>query len=153
MATAQSSLYEELQTAYLYNFAKYVKWPEERETFVIGIYGEPENLASLQVTLERKQIRGKSIVVKVLTDVEEIQTDNINIVYVPEGETQSFASLIDATAGKNVLVVTGDDMIRKGAAISFIIVDDKLKFKLKRSALKSAGLVASDALLKLSILL
>jgi hypothetical protein len=42
-------------------------------------------------------------------------------------------------------------MIKKGAMISFVVEDEKLRFKLKKASLASAGLVASDGLLKLAI--
>jgi hypothetical protein len=153
VVNAQSSLYEELQTAYLYNFAKYVNWPAERETFVIGIYGEPYNLEFLETYLESKKMKGKAIEVVVLKDIKEIEEKEINMIYVPDDRPKNFTALIDATAGKTILVVTGHDMIKKGAMISFVMEEDKLRFKIKKSALESVGLTASEGLLKLAILL
>ena len=151
-ATAQTSLlYEELEAAYLFNFAKYVKWPEEPETFVIGIYGEADNIEFLRSALESKKIRGKSIVLTILIDAEEL-TD-VSMVYVPESSTKNFNTLVHALTDKSILIVTGKDLIRKGAMISFVVEDDKLRFKLRKSALEAVDLVASDGLLKLAILL
>jgi hypothetical protein len=152
-ANAQSSLYEELQTAYLYNFAKYVTWPSERETFVIGVFGKPNNLEFLKTNLESKKMRGKSIEVVALSDATEIEKNAVNMIYVPEGETKNFNNLLKAVAGKSILIVTGDDMVRKGAMISFVLEGDKLRFKLKKNLLESVGLTASDGLQKLAILL
>jgi hypothetical protein len=153
VAAAQSSLYEELQAAYLFNFAKYVKWPAEHDTFVIGIYGEPGNIDFLRSTLETKKIRGKAVEVRVLTTVEGIEKQAISMIYVPESGTKYFGTLLHALAGKSILIVTEKDMIKKGAMISFIVEDDKLRFKLKKSALDEVELVASDGLLKLAIVL
>lgn len=152
-ANAQSSLYEELQTAYLYNFAKYVSWPSERGTFVIGIYGEPNNLDFLETYLESKKMKGKAIEVIVLKDMKEIEENGVNMVYVPEDDAKKFNILTSAIAGKSILIVTGKDMIKKGAMISFVMDKDKLRFKIKKSALESVGLVASEGLLKIAILL
>jgi hypothetical protein len=42
LVQAQTHVYalRELQAAYIYNFAKYIKWPAEAEAFVIGVYAE-----------------------------------------------------------------------------------------------------------------
>jgi hypothetical protein len=128
-----------------------VKWPEEPETFVIGIYGEADNIDFLRSALESKKIRGKSIVLTILMDAEEL-TD-VSMIYVPESSTKNFNTLVQALADKSILIVTGKDLIRKGAMISFVVEDDKLRFKLRKSALEAVDLVASDGLLKLAILL
>ena len=150
-ATAQTSLYEELEAAYLFNFAKYVKWPDEAETFVIGIYGEADNIEFLRSALESKKIRDKSIALTILDDVDEIA--GVSMIYVPESSTKNFNALVQALAGKSILIVTGKDLTKKGAMISFVVEDKKLRFKLRKSALDAADLVASDGLLKLAILL
>lgn len=149
MVKAQSSSYEELQAAYLFNFAKYVKWPLEGETFVIGIYGEPGIIAFFQKTLEGKKVRGKAIELRIIDSV--LKVDDVNILYVPDTSSKKFNAVVRAAAGKSILIVTEDDMIKKGATISFVVEDDKLRFKLKKNVLAQAGLVASDGLLKLAI--
>ena len=149
-AYAQTSSYEELQAAYIYNFAKYVKWPTEgNPTFVIGIYGELEIMEFLQKTLDGKKIKGEVIELREINSVEEMM--DVSIVYVPESGSKNMNALIDAVRGKSILIVTEDDLIKKGAMISFVVEDDKLRFKLKKNALAEAGLVASEGLLKLAI--
>lgn len=150
-AQAQISSYGELQAAYLYNFAKYITWPTETQQFVIGVFGDAGIMGDLEITLKGKKVRGKLILLKKVTDEEELI--DCNIVYLSESNSANIELLIAAVKGKSVLIVTEEDLIRKGAAISFVVSDDRLKFKLKRKILSEAGLVASDGLLKLAILL
>jgi hypothetical protein len=147
---AQTSSYGELQAAYIYNFAKYVKWPKEGNTFVIGIYGEVEDIEILTGVLAGKKVRNKAIDLKVLENLENLS--GVNIIYVPESSSKSLKALINAVGGTNILIVTEEDLIKKGAMISFVVEDDRLKFKLKESALQEIGLVAAEGLLKLAIL-
>lgn len=70
-----------------------------------------------------------------------------------ESNSRSLSLLTTELSGKTVLIVTEEDLIRKGAAISFVVEDDKLRFKVKKKELDQAGLVASDGLLKLAILM
>lgn len=147
---AQTSAFGDLQVAYIFNFAKYVKWPKEGSAIVIGIYGEVKNINYWTTLLSEKKVRNKPIQLKQLETLTNL--DDINIIYVPESGSADFKSLTAATTGKSILIVTEEDLIKRGAAISFIVEDDRLKFKLKQSALADIGLTAADGLLKLAIL-
>ena len=149
--TAQTSSYGELQAAYLYNFAKYISWPEESPQFVIGVFQEADIMDALVATLKGKKVRGKPFVVKKISTEEELQ--ECHIVYLSSENSESLGLITQTLTGKSILIVTEEDLIRKGAAISFVVQDDRLKFKLKRKMLSEAGLTASDGLLRLAILL
>lgn len=146
---AQVSSYHELQAAYIFNFAKYIKWPGEAKTFVIGVYDDEEVMDLLKTVLSEKKIGGREIELKMLTKPEDL--NGCNIVYVPEGGSRNVSDLSGSISGRNILLVTEEDMIKKGAMISFVVEDEKLRFKLKKTSLARAGLVASDGLLKLAI--
>jgi hypothetical protein len=143
---------EELRAAYIYNFAKYIRWPNDNPNFIIGIYGEDDNAVNaLQTTLKGKKIAGKDIVVKTIDDNQTIAS--CHILYCPDIENKQLATIVEEISGKNVLLVTKEDLIKKGAMISFLIEDEKLKFKLKKDTLTKAGLVPAEGLLRLAIVL
>lgn len=147
---AQASSYGELQAAYLYNFAKYIKWPNDAPLFVIGVVSkDTETIELFESKLRGKKVGGKEIVVKKIKAHEE--SGDCNIVYLSESESKNLNSLIQEISGKSILVVTEDDLIKKGAMISFIVQDDNLKFKLKTKLILDAGLLPSEGLLKLAI--
>ncbi len=147
---AQTSSYLDLQAAYIFNFAKYVAWPGASSRFVIGVYGELKIMGFLETALKGKKIGGKRIELKVVETTEDMQI--CNIIYLPESGSKNIKQLTLDTEGKNILIVTEDDLIKKGAAISFFVEDDRLKFKLRPAALSRAGLSASEGLLKLALL-
>lgn len=149
-AWAQTSAFGELQAAYIFNFAKYVKWPKEGSVIVIGIYGELKNIDYWTTLLSEKKVRNKPIQLKRIETLENL--DDTNIIYVPASGSEDFKLLTAATVGKSILLVTEEDLIKRGAAISFVVEDDRLKFKLKQSALTDIGLTATEGLLKLAIL-
>lgn len=148
---AQTSSYEELQAAYIFNFAKYIKWPEETPEFVIGVYGEPEIIELFKNTLAGKRAGGRDILVRAVEGAEDVA--GCSIIYIASSASKMLKTLISVTEGKSILIVTAEDMISSGAMISFVVEDDKLKFKIKRKTLSETGLVASDGLLRLAILL
>lgn len=148
---AQVSSYEELQAAYLYNFAKYIKWPDESEVFVIGVYGNKATIMpTLESTIKGRKVYGREIVLRVITTPQEVSV--CQIVYLPEQESRNINLISQAMTGKTTLLVTEEDLIKKGAMISFVVEDDMLRFKLKKSALSQTGLVISEGLWKLAIL-
>jgi hypothetical protein len=141
-----------LKAAYIFNFAKYIQWPSDEPVFVIGVFGDnPEIVEVLETTLKGKKIGGKEIYVKKISSANNAIT--CHILYCPDVENKKLSAIIEAISGKSVLLVTEEDMIKKGAMISFIVEEDKLRFKLKKNALSQAKLVASEGLLKLAIVL
>src|ERR1044072_2202402 len=69
---AQEVSYGELQAAYLYNFAKYIKWPTTIDVFVIGVFAEESAMMQiLENTLKGKRIGGKPVFLKKIVSVEE----------------------------------------------------------------------------------
>jgi hypothetical protein len=148
---AQSSSYGELQAAYVYNFAKYITWPNEGTEFVIGVYKDDDIWSAFESTLKGKKVRGKSVSLKKITNPDALK--ECHIVYISESNSRNLNTLLASLSGKSVLIVTEEDLLKKGASISFVIEEDKLRFKVKKSALADAGLVASEGLLKLAILL
>lgn len=150
-AKAQASSYGELQAAYLYNFAKYIRWPEEQETFDIGVIGSDDDIFNLLTTvLKDKRIGGKTLTIKEITSKDTLSS--FQIIYIPGSSSKHMASTVAAVENEDILIVTERDLIAKGAHISFLIYGNKLRFKLSKEALSKTGLIASEGLLKLAIL-
>jgi hypothetical protein len=142
----------ELRAAYIFNFAKYIKWPTDYQTFVIGVYGDDkEAFDALERTLKGKKIAGKEIQIKIFETFIDITS--CQILYCPDIENKRLTTLLEMLAGKSVLLVTKEDLVKRGAMISFIVENDKLRFKIKKDALDRAGLVPTEGLLRLAILL
>lgn len=147
-ALAQTSSYGELQSAYLFNFAKYIKWPEEHKMFTVGVLGKEEATTILGTTLKGRKIGGVNIELIGIPSVEKLP--ECQIIYVPEAQSRNLASLTASLKGKSTLIVTEDDLLKKGSMISFVIHDDHLRFKVNKKLLADAGLIASEGLLKLA---
>jgi hypothetical protein len=147
--TAQTSSYRELQAAYLYNFAKYIRWPSETAQFTIAVYGSSEVMNEFASTLKGKKVLGKPLVLKRIDTTEEMA--DTQIVFVPEGSSRNLPHMLGEAVLGNVLIVTEEDLIKKGAGVSFVVEGDKLRFKLKKQILDDTRLVVSDGLLRLAI--
>lgn len=146
---SQTSSYSELQAAYLYNFAKYIRWPGESQQFTIGVLGSDETVKELGRILKDKKIAGKPLVIKLMDAGDPL--NGIQILFLPEEASAGLPDIVQPALGNSTLVVTEEDLIKKGAGISFVVQDDKLRFKIKKKILDDSRLVVSDGLLRLAI--
>jgi hypothetical protein len=138
---------QKVQSLFIYNFTKHIKWPSTGESFVIGILGKSAITEELSATMKGKTVDGKNIEVKVLSSLGEAGT--CQMLYVPSGKSKELIGSI-ASVGKEVLVVTESDLMDKGAGISFLTVDEKLKFKINEQVLSKGGLQVTGSLLSLA---
>ena len=105
----------------------------------------------LQRFFKGKKIAGNNIELRTINSVDEPL--QCQIVFVPFEASSKLTALLKTTPGKNLLIVTEDDLAKKGACISFFIEDEKLKFKINKNALKQSGVEATEGLLKLGIII
>jgi len=144
---------EKYQSLFIYNFSKYVKWPDGDQSgdFVIGVLGKSPITNTLEAMAVSKKVNGSSIIVKQYTDPSEIQ--GCHILYVSEAESGKIAKIVAATSGKSILIVSDKPgMAKKGAVINFVENKGKIKFELNQNYAESRGLKVSGSLISLAIL-
>ncbi len=142
---------QQLQAAYLYNFAKYIQWPNEFEEFVIGIYKDEKLQDAFYHTIKERKILGKNIIFKEISIPESAL--QCHMIYLTSAYSGRLASINKVIKTNSILIVTEDDLIKKGAMVSFILIDEKFKFKMKHSLVTQNGLLVREGLLKLAIIL
>lgn len=148
-AVAQESSYRELQAIYMYSFAKYTSWPEKFDAFIIGVIDDKVMHEVISNKLSDKTMKGRPIKVKLVNTVEE--AGSCHLIYLNHRHSKSLADVIKNAQGQNTLIVTENDLIKKGAMISFLVIGNKLRFKINHEALNNEKLVASEGLLSLAL--
>lgn len=136
------------QSLFIYNFAKHIKWPNAPQEYTIGVVGNSDFYKELETTLRGKQIDGSYFKVKTITSMNQVA--ECQIVYLPSSSSKEITSLISAVGKKEILVITENDLIEKGAGISFLFVDNKIRFRLNQSLLIKHGLQVSSGLVTLA---
>lgn len=139
------------QALYIYNFAKYITWPNDSHSIVIGVYDDSQILAEFNRSLKGQRVNKKRIEIRSVYSIEE--SFNCQIVYLPQRRSNELENLVVALEGKSILIVTEDDLAEKGAPISFLEIDNKQRFKLNMKALEKCRLKASRGLINLAILI
>jgi hypothetical protein len=138
-------------TLFVYNFMKYIEWPEEvsKGDFVIGVYGDSPIVKELETLAATKKLKGRNIVVKkISTDAEAL---NCHLVYIIPSKSNVLKTLSETTKGKSVLIITErESLAKKGAHISFYVLDDvNLKFDVNKTVLEQNNLKISTTLINL----
>lgn len=147
-ASAQSA--EALKSAFIFNFAKFVTWPDGAiagDQFVVGFLGADEQADTFEKTVSGKNVNGKTFAVKKLGGAAEAA--GCQIVFV--GDVGKLADVMGAVSGKPVLTV-GDteEFASKGGVIGFISEGSKIRFDLNLAPTGPAGLKIDDKLQKIA---
>lgn len=145
--------YERHEVAYLYNFTNFIEWPQHEQAvkFVIGVLGKNESItAELEKLAQIKKIQGKPVQVVEFSNINEITT--CQILFVPERFSSEIPRLMTRYEGRNLLIVSeSPNGISRGAAISFLIRNDKLNFRLSEENVAYYGLKVSSRLTELAV--
>ncbi len=130
---------------YVYNFTKYIQWPEVTREMVIGVAGgNPEILEAFEKMATAKSSQELRYLVRIVQAPADVA--DCHILYIPEAESSKLSYFRNSAAEGKLIVTEGDNMLGHGSMINFIIVDNKLRFELNQEALDKAGLKISSQL-------
>jgi hypothetical protein len=138
----------------LFNFIKYVQWPNEADAgdFVVGVLGDDEVFNTLKKWYDGKPKGAKKYAIRNLGSA--VEATSCQVVYVGKSKNRDFEVIKSSTAGKSVLTITdGNGMGQKGSCINFRVIDGKLKFELNQSTVTGANLKVSTQLSSMAILI
>jgi hypothetical protein len=144
----------DVKAAFLYNFALYVEWPKdaavpESDPFVIGVLGTDPFGHALDALAREKDVAGRSIVVQRFPSLSELRP--CHILFVSSDADQSLPAVIEmARVMKTLVVGDSESAALRGAAIGFVLRDNKVHFSANPAAAKRCGLTVSSKLLRLA---
>ncbi len=153
-ARAQERPTHEIHAAMLFNFIKYVQWPNEGEPgeFIVGVIGDQEVFNTLKKWYDGKPKGSKKYVIKNLGSASE--ATDCQVVYIGKSRNKDFDTIKTSTTGKSVLTVTdGNGLGQKGSCINFRVIDGKLKFELNQAIVAGSNLKVSTQLSSMAILI
>ncbi|MBN2102882.1 YfiR family protein [bacterium] len=144
----------QIKAKYLYNFARFVDWPEESfnnpdSPFVIGIIGSDPYGIDLEKTIEGKQIKNREFRIRRYQNLEDLSSCHILFIGVDNRDRRS---QIFSKIKNNSILTVGDEtnFSKDGGMINFIIKKKKIRFEINSEAVKQSGLKMSTKLLKMA---
>ena len=149
VGTALAAEEDTIRAAYLYNFAKYIQWPDEqRSALRLCIVGDDDHDSAFE-SLNGKPVRDMKVSVRRAVNVPEIP--QCDLLFVPAKYTDLLERVRRAIDGYPILVVTeSSDSLPKGAMIAMIRSENHIVFEVDVIAVRQAGLQASGKMLQLA---
>ena len=142
-----------IKAAYLYNFARFVEWPEPRESkpFTVCILGQ-DPFGTLLDPLAGQSIGGQPLVFRRDIDSETMYGES-HIVFIARSEREHFRLWLAPLHRANVLTVSDiDGFARAGGLIGLIMQGGKVEMEINMSQVRQCGLKISAKLLELATL-
>lgn len=154
-ASAESPAPSEYQVkaAFLYNFLKFVEWPEEHSTvsnaaITLCILGN-DPFGDIMNGFKDKQVAGKKVVVRQLRSTSSLR--DCQALFISESEKGDVESITESARGLHILTI-GDTarFAQKGVIINMYMENNKVRFEINIDSAKQAGLRIDSRLLNLA---
>lgn len=152
---AQDRPMHEIHSMMVYNFMKYIEWPNQAKSgdFVIAVVGDKEVFNTFNSYYGTKKIGTQAISVKYFESVGALGNE-AHLVYLAQRKSGEFEDLKSKLAGKSTLLITDKmGLGKKGSCINFKVVDNKLKFEINQEAFAQSNLKVSGALTSMAIVI
>lgn len=134
---------------FVVSFAKYSAWPQPDTEFKIVVVGKSKVYEELIKVTANKNLNGQSYKI--------VQTENIadaqdaELVYLSDNKSSMLDGLNKATEGKAVMIVTErEGLAKKGAGISLLVIDNKLRFDINHTELEKRQIKVATSLMNLA---
>lgn len=150
----QSATEYQVKAAYLFNFLKFVEWPEDpapdpHGKWVIGFVGDTPIADELTRLAEGKNVLGRDLQVKSFQASDNLH--GCNILFISESEKKRMPAILAELHGSSVLTVAEmDNFIGSGGMIQFVLEDSRVRVAIDVSATSRAHLKVSSKLLSLA---
>lgn len=142
-----------LKASFIYNFTKYIDWPEKYKegNFVIGVLGTSAFYNDLTALLSTKTVGNQKFEIKSFTSAESV-AGICHILFIPAENSAMLPDILKKMKGKSTLIVTEKSgLAKQGSAINFIVENNKQRFELNKTNIAKYNLKVSSTLFALAI--
>jgi len=142
-----------IKAVFLYNFTRYFEWPENKKSgnFVIEVVGKNEALVKELTKMAETKTVGNQKMEVINTAAYDGKTKPHMLFLLPD-LTKSLGDATSKLKGKGSLIIAENTGAAKGgAAINFVVIDNKQKFEYSKNNAVKAGLKTSEDFKALAI--
>lgn len=152
--TAERSSEYKIKAAYLYNFVKFIRWPDSAFTdakapLVIGVLGENPFNGNL-APLGTRSLGEHPIQIKEFKKLKEVK--KCHLLFICESESTGLGVLLKSLKTRPIVTVgEHQDFSAQGGVIQFISVRNRLRFIINLNTAKANNIQIDAQLLSLAI--
>jgi hypothetical protein len=143
----------EVKAAFLYNFAKFTEWPagsfaDDQSPLTICVLGD-DPFGKAFYTIRSKTVKNRPVAVREIADAGA--AGGCHLLFIAASEHPHVDAIVGSLSKRSVLTVSDmKKFAQSGGMISFVMVDDKVRFEINNGAADRAGLKISSQMLKLA---
>ncbi len=145
-----------LKASFLLNLTKFIYWPKKRlllnkrESLVLCFPGE-DPFNEILETARKESLLQMNLEIK--KHVPNNQMKDCNVLFLTVKEDRRLKQILSEIKGYPVVTVADTDgFAYRGAMVNFVIVDNKIRFKVNRQSMESNPIKLSSEILDLSIM-
>lgn len=151
---AQAPTESQVKAAYLFNFLKFVEWPDDpgpdpRGKWVVGFLGDSLISDELARLADGKNVLGRDLQIKKLQTSDNLRA--CHILFISDSEKKRVPSILAVLHGSSVLTVADmNDFVGSGGMVQFVVEDSRVRVAIDVEATMHARLRVSSKLLALA---
>lgn len=142
----------DVEAAYLYNFGKFVRWPDDpgHGPMLICVAGKDSFAQTVAHLVTGERLNDRPLQVRALDRAEAVL--GCSILFVGAEQRAQLDRYLAAAQGKPILTV-GDspDFLARGGIVQFVFEEDHVRFSVNLNAANRNGLALSSQLLKVAV--
>jgi hypothetical protein len=145
----------QIEATYLYNFSRFVAWPQQASTakggaFGICVLGTDPFGPSLDTILSGENVGGRMLIARRISKAQD--ASGCQILFVAASEETRLGDILQALDDSSVLTVSDiPEFSKHGGMIQFVMAGDKVRFEVNLKKASDAGLTLSADLLKVAV--
>jgi len=151
---AAPSVEYQVKAAFLFNFAKFVEWPQDafqsdKAPISLCLFRHDPFGGALDEVIREKAINNHELQARRINDLAQLKA--CQLVFVSQKEEGQLPEILTSLKGASALVVgESADFAERGGAVQFFLENNKLRFAINVDAIQRARLQASSKLLALA---
>jgi hypothetical protein len=143
----------DVKAAFVYNFAKFAEWPEAafrdpQTPLSVCIIGRGPAERSFEA-IRDKQIKRRDVIVLANDEIRSVRA--CHILFLAGTDRRRTVQILESLKGAPVLTIgETSEFSEQDGVITFLSVDNKVRFEINQNAAKRAGLAISSQLLRMA---
>ncbi len=145
---------EKFKALFIYNFTKYIEWPQEKRSgdFVIGVYGNNPIAKELEIIAQKKMVGSQKLIIKQVDGVSACM--GCHILYIPENKSSIVETIMNSISQQGIVLITDKTGFAKSySGINFVNINGKQQFEINKKHIENQGATVNSGLLSLGIII
>lgn len=145
----------EVKSAYLFNYTKFIKWPESSfknstSPYIIGIYKDDGFGKILNKAIKGRDVNGRNVIIQYYNSINEV--DFCHILFFPKLTRYELSIALKKLSNKPILTVGNniEDFCESGGIINFTKQLARHRFEINNDAAVKSDIIISSKLLILA---